>query len=381
MKGYKEKQYLIFKFENGKEVSYNLATHECIGFSGKVVKDVCSQLRGYSIGQVINSFDDENYKRFLTYVDNEINPSYWRRNRNNCTPISNVGTFLKRLAGYSNYEQVFSSGIKNVGSLRTEFKDIPKGLIKICREYGSELNEKLCKTYEVKADMINYICKMDEKECIDKSTIIEWITYDDLSRRYYVGHKPSLYNLLNEYNYNLKALLNYLEYLHDYEGIDNIEVVISELYDYVRMVSKISNKYEKYPKNFLTTHKITARNYNRLKIEYSEELFNNIRNEKLEFTYKKYKIVYPKTTQDIKDESVNLQHCVSSYIPKVLDGKCHIMFLRKKDDLDKSLVTLEVRDGKIVQNRGLFNRSTNKEENEVIEKYNNRMNRGRKIAC
>lgn len=64
MKSYKNKQFLVFEFEDSKNVKYNLATGECIGKSGKVVKDICAQLRGYNLHEVINSFEDENYKCF-----------------------------------------------------------------------------------------------------------------------------------------------------------------------------------------------------------------------------------------------------------------------------------------------------------------------------
>ena len=45
------------------------------------------------------------------------------------------------------------------------------------------------------------------------------------------------------------------------------------------------------------------------------------------------------------------------------------MFLRKKDNPKKSLVTLEVRDNKIVQARGPYNRMPTEEEKEVIHRW------------
>lgn len=54
---------------------------------------------------------------------------------------------------------------------------------------------------------------------------------------------------------------------------------------------------------------------------------------------------YPNSTQDIKDESVSQNNCVASYIDKVIDGECHILFLRKKDNPSQSLITIEIRNG------------------------------------
>ena len=42
MKVYKDKQYLVFDYENGKTVKYDFATKTAIGFKGKPVKDLKS---------------------------------------------------------------------------------------------------------------------------------------------------------------------------------------------------------------------------------------------------------------------------------------------------------------------------------------------------
>lgn len=49
MKIAKAQEYLIFALDDGSVVKYNLATHETIGKSGKPVRDLKTQLRGYSI--------------------------------------------------------------------------------------------------------------------------------------------------------------------------------------------------------------------------------------------------------------------------------------------------------------------------------------------
>ena len=143
-----------------------------------------------------------------------------------------------------------------------------------------------------------------------------------------------------------------------------------ELYDYARMMKTISNKFEKYPRNFLTTHKIACRNYNRLKKEFSEEIFRSRIKTGYECSYKDYQFIYPKSTQEIKDEAVQQNNCVASYIDNVIDGKCHIMFLRKKDNPKDSLVTLEIRENKIVQAKRHFNEPVTEEDQKAIDYWN-----------
>ncbi|MGL4450709.1 MAG: PcfJ domain-containing protein [Sarcina sp.] len=388
MNSYKEKQYLVFELDDGKTVKYNLATGESIGKLGKPVKDIKTQLRGYELIDVIESFGDEKYRRFLTFVDGQVNKStshsaYSYRGR--VDKIRNIGSFLQKIDDYKKYEQFFSSDIKRVEHpISCTFSEIPKGLVKLVRQYDLKLTDRLVSTYKDYGDMLNLLLSK-EYMSISCNDIIRLLTYVDTREwikgvgwEYRIGYVKDSYNdkfmrLINEYNYKPLSLLTHMDNLITYEALSNLETVIYEFYDYVLMMSTITNKYDKYPKNFLTSHRIASRNYNIMKVQFNEEIFNKRRDESLEFKYKNYEIVYPETTQDIKDEGCQLNHCVASYIGNVIDGRCHIVFLRHKDNLDKSLVTLEIRNDKVVQARGKFNRDVTSQEQEVINKYNKKL--------
>jgi hypothetical protein len=176
--------------------------------------------------------------------------------------------------------------------------------------------------------------------------------------------------LLNEYGYTAKALLTYIDYLKTFEAMDGMDSMLRELEDYARMMKEISPKFDKYPRHFLTTHKIASRNYNRLKHEFDENKFKNRINPEMERTFEKFCFIYPKCIQDIKDESVQMSNCVSSYVQKVIDGQCDILFLRYKDSPDKSLVTIEVCNGKIVQALQRYNHPLTTEQREIVDKWN-----------
>lgn len=175
---------------------------------------------------------------------------------------------------------------------------------------------------------------------------------------------------ISVYNYNPKALLLYIDMLKTHEALLINSTFIYALEDYIRMMSAISTKFEKYPKNFLTTHQIAIRNYDRLRKEFSEELFKKRINTKYECEFGDYIFIYPKSTQDIKDEAVQQNNCVASYIDKVIDGNCHIMFLRKKDNIHKSLITIEIVDNKIIQALRRYNMDITEEEKEIVNKWN-----------
>lgn len=71
---------------------------------------------------------------------------------------------------------------------------------------------------------------------------------------------------------------------------------------------------------------------------------------KYEFSDEKFTIFYPEKPEDIVREGSELHHCVGSYIKRIIKGNNIILFLRKNEELDKSLVTVDI----IPINDGLF---------------------------
>ena len=317
-----------------------------------------SQLRGYSITQVIESIEDDTYKKLLRFV----------RDRN--YGITNIGTLLQRAKLYGRYEQIFSSGLEiERGELIQG--EIPKGLMKVCKQYQIPLNNNLLFVYRLNPDMVTHLFSVD---CLflEKKDIKTLLVYN-----VYRGEPGTFTTLVKDYNYNPKALLKYIDYLIGYEAMDltGWHNVLGEILDYARMARAMSHKFEKYPKNFLTVHKITSRNYNRLKQHYDEMAFKARYEKELEKKIDDYVFIYPKQTNDIRDEAVQQGNCVASYINGVIEGRCHILFMRRADSPEQSLVTIEVRGNKVVQAKGRYNRETTVAENAIIEQYNNYLKR------
>lgn len=372
MKAYKEHKFIIFEFDDGKTVKYDLSNGETIGKLGKPVKSLNSQLSGYNVYDVIECFEDENYKSFLRFVlryfvNNSRDKKY--KNEVEVDRVKNVGTFLSRLCFYSHFEQYFAAGIHNIDKDLTHgLSEIPKQLVKYSKKYNFTLNEQLLKDYNRNTDLFVNVMDVELDNISASDKYYNLLLIRDHRNGY--SRTPTFYTLIRDHNYNPINLLKFIDYLITYEAL-SLNDVLTELLDYCNMMSAISPKYDKYPRNFLTTHRIASRNYNRLKQSYPEEVFTCRIDASLEWTKDDYKIVYPKEIQDIKDEAVQQNNCVSSYIEKVINGKCHIVFLRNKHALDLSLVTIEIRDNKVVQAKGKFNRDVTSEEQYIIEKYNN----------
>ena len=116
----------------------------------------------------------------------------------------------------------------------------------------------------------------------------------------------------------ITVILNYIDYLVTYEALYDQEEAIREIYDYAKMASRISNKYDKYPRNFLTTFRITTRNYSRLKGTFDEQDFKKIKEhnyKNMEWEYGNYVFLYPENTQTIKDEVEYSKDAISTLFP------------------------------------------------------------------
>lgn len=328
-----------------------------------------------TMSKLIECCDDEKYAKFLGFVKDR-----------NYYYISNIGTILSKVPQYSRFEQIFSAGfdeIVNPSSFSKSINDIPKSLVKVARERDIKISDRTCDYWKKNPDNHYIGYNLEYISLTDKDILEVWSTEKSVYNRDRGGYDYwSFFNvLIEEYGYNAKSLFLYVDTLKTFEAIENISHLMQELYDYARMMKTISPKFDKYPRNFLTTHKIACRNYNRLKKEFSEEIFRTRINKDYECVFGDYQFIYPTSTQDIKDEAVAQNNCVASYIDDVIDGKCHIMFLRKKSSPKNSLVTIEIRNNTIVQAKRRFNDPVTDEDQKAINSWNKKFSNKKEKAA
>lgn len=390
MIAFKEKNFLVFKFEDGKDVRYNLATKETIGKSGRIVKNINTQLAGYDLRTVIESFDDKNYRNYLHFLDRQIinilKGGYYG------SKITNVGSFLSKIYNYTYFEQYFSAGVERIDSnFYYKISELPKGYVNFCKKYKIEINDLTLAKY-VKYSSILTTALQENFNTLTYLDVFELVapnyhysyhgetiivnnhhvrkTIEDTDR-WSSSNYSYFKDLTTLYNYNWKRLLHYIDDLLTYEGLNSLRDTLRELTDYNKMLSQIStHKYEKYPKYFLSMHSIVCRNYNRLNKNFPVEDFSKRVNKKMEYKYKDYIFIYPDTPEDIKDEAVQQTNCVAGYIDDVLQGKCDIIFLRNKKTPQQSLVTIEVKNNQVVQALRAFNKPISSSEQSAINFYN-----------
>lgn len=372
MRIYKEKQYLIFDYEDGRTVKYDFASKTAIGIKGKPVKDLRSQLKNLTLDQLYECFDDRKYANFLEFIKRSESTLH----------IYNIGTILDRVPLYSRFEQIFSAGIYDIIDDGKYFKysinEIPKALIKLCKEHKIKLNNDIIKHFTENPDAHLMAYSLKFLSLSDEDILAVWKYKRINSHHVYQSY---FNDLINDFGYRAKDLWLYIDRIKTFEAIEDMKYLLSELYDYANMMRQLSHKYDKYPRNLLTTHKIACRNYNRMKKEFSEEMFKKRINKQYECSFGDYIFIYPKSTQDIKDEAVSQNNCVASYIDRVINGECHILFLRKKNKPDDSLITIEVRDNQIVQARRRFNDLVTEEDQRVIDAFNEKFKKKEKKAA
>lgn len=78
---------------------------------------------------------------------------------------------------------------------------------------------------------------------------------------------------------------------------------------------------------------------------------------KYSYIGEKYSIVLPESAEDIVREGQLMHHCVGGYAERHFTGKLCICFLRKNDEIDKPLYTIEMRDKTLGQVQGYANRN------------------------
>jgi hypothetical protein len=193
-------------------------------------------------------------------------------------------------------------------------------------------------------------CDMYEMENFSKEQFQEIITddfYHEVCNRWYVD---KILNIMR-YGYTYKKLANYID---KQSGNDPSEYChyLNLLDDYRNMMNIMEIEAEEYPGNLKSVHDNAVKAYQANKNKINDQALKQIANklEKVkEIENDKYLIIIPESVSDFVNEGNRQHNCVSSYVRKVIDKKCIIFFIRKKDEPDESFVTAEFSCNKLYQ--------------------------------
>lgn len=199
---------------------------------------------------------------------------------------------------------------------------------------------------------------------------------EDLSFRIdysYYSFFRGMKNQLVKANLDRKKFIDYFIYGLRAQGFKDMYDALNIYIDYLNMANTFKGRTDKYPRYLKSEHDILATKINNLSRLEKDSIVDTLSTKynNLEFEDKKYSIILPKTALDIIDEGSNLHHCVASYVNKVIKEQCTILFFRRTENTDESLITLEynIANNVIVQARGLLNRNLTIEEFKFLKKY------------
>ena len=153
------------------------------------------------------------------------------------------------------------------------------------------------------------------------------------------------------------------------QGYTSVETFIKTLGDYIRMCDDLEVTPTLYSSYLNQTHDIVARNH-KIKLQAEQEnIFVSRYSDFKPYKDDEYTVVAPANSHDLQKEGDTLNHCVASYIKRVVDNECLILFLRNVLTPLESLVTLEMRKNSIVQARGLHNRQITDTERSALYRF------------
>lgn len=234
------------------------------------------------------------------------------------------------------------------------------------------------KNFILSKDILNY---MVENNCLNYSfmghlnklqfltkvvtlEIVKKINDSFRNNTYYMeSFFSNLTKVIEDHSIDLKQALAYLDRVDTYQAIAYRDS-IGLWKDYLNNMKKLGiEDFNKYPNSLKREHDVAARELLKVKDELEEKAFAQamIPYADITFANDKYCIVVPQKGEDLIAEGRTLSHCVGTYVSTVSQGNSVIFFVRKKEDKETPLYTLEVRNRKIAQFRGKYNCQPEKE--------------------
>lgn len=141
-------------------------------------------------------------------------------------------------------------------------------------------------------------------------------------------------------------------------GYYRMEDVLTDYRDYLCMSEglelDLKNSFVLFPADLKKAHdKVNDLSDKEQALAYDRQIQKQFEEMNRQYHFVKYgfAVLLPRTAKEILEEGQNLHHCVGSYIKDVVKRECTILFVRKVGEQEKSLCTIEICNGKMVQAR------------------------------
>lgn len=172
------------------------------------------------------------------------------------------------------------------------------------------------------------------------------------------------------------AFLQFRQTQYKTQRYNSMQALVTEYRDYLDMCEKqhydMTNSFILYPRDLQKAHDKVA---HRIKLKADAQMRRDFKTAyqrimgRLDFELDGMKIVYPATPDEIIAEGNSLHHCVGGYVDRVARQECMILFLRRCEDVSKPFYTVEVRNQKAVQVRGMRNADMTPEVRNFMDRW------------
>ena len=166
------------------------------------------------------------------------------------------------------------------------------------------------------------------------------------------------------------------EYIRYY----NMANLLADYRDYLRMCKEMQYDVESsfilFPRNLKSAHDHVVEALDAKRTAEQEKTIADSFDEwqrLYQYKGKDLMVIPPHSSKDLIDEGSALHHCVGRYVKRVAQHECVILFVRKIAEPDKSICTIEVRDGQVTQARGFGNEDPPAKIKAFIEQWKQRV--------
>ena len=246
-----------------------------------------------------------------------------------------------------------------------------------CEHFDSMISNK---------KFINLVKSEDSGYCFSDSHYVSFLRHEDFDKLliengntledFYYDVLFEVYAKCNEdksyINFCIKAVTsptNHMDISIDYRN-DCAEMKKTELINifeaYYRACKNLKRKYDY--KNFWTDF-IRVIQLNKIYIAENEDNIFRSHTDKaiLSYSNEKFVVVCPEKVRDLVTEGRIMHHCVGSYGNRVIGGRVAIVFIRRKEDVNKPYITCEIRpNGSIGQYFMAYDQNITEEEDKLF---------------
>lgn len=342
----KEKNFIIYEKAEGKVYKLDINKGVWYGLKGQTLTNVPSQF-----SQQLKAYNGDNM--LIRCLKETVNWNY-------CSCKKATTEYTDNLIMLDKLINFLSTINKRLAVTYVNNRDIDDLRDKdYLKKYGKELKEKLVEIQNEKIylrTIFNHAREIEDRKALsvykqnEDDKIVLGYTDDwyfrflqDVTYQKRFNSKASEWVLQNSNTVN-KALYWFLrEYRYCPECRNNVGELIyalDNLINYLEPFGKTLDDIDKH--HFIAQYIQYHRDYEANKDKFENEKLAKIDYSKWFFEDDNYITVFPKSKQDFIVEGQKQNNCVGGYSSYVVEGHRIVTFIRKKDNIEKPLVTCDI---------------------------------------